>query len=392
MKGTDNQNKVLNVSILGSTGSIGTQALEVVDDLKGVKEINVVALTGNSNVRLLEQQARRYKPEIVAAADEKNAADLKARLSDTDIKVVSGDDGLTLAATAEKTDMVLSSIVGFAGLVPTINAIKCGKDIALANKETLVTAGGLFMNAVAENNVRLLPVDSEHCAIFQSMLGGEKAEVSKILLTASGGPFFGRSREELKSVTKADALKHPNWTMGAKITIDSATLMNKGLEVLEARWLFGVDIEDIEVVVHRESIIHSMVEFHDKSIIAQMSLPSMKHPIQYAFTYPKRLPSPDKAVSFSELAGMTFFKPDDATFRCLALAKKAGEIGGTMPTIMNAANEIAVAAFLKDKIGFLDIASTVEEAMAKFTPQQNPTIEEIIETDREVRAQICQRY
>lgn len=392
MKGTDNQNKVLNVSILGSTGSIGTQALEVVDDLKGVKEINVVALTGNSNVRLLEQQARRYKPEIVAAADEKNAADLKARLSDTDIKVVSGDDGLTLAATAEKTDMVLSSIVGFAGLVPTINAIKCGKDIALANKETLVTAGGLFMNAVAENNVRLLPVDSEHCAIFQSMLGGEKAEVSKILLTASGGPFFGRSREELKSVTKADALKHPNWTMGAKITIDSATLMNKGLEVLEARWLFGVDIEDIEVVVHRESIIHSMVEFHDKSIIAQMSLPSMKHPIQYAFTYPKRLPSPDKAVSFSELAGMTFFKPDEATFRCLALAKKAGEIGGTMPTIMNAANEIAVAAFLKDKIGFLDIASTVEEAMAKFTPQQNPTIEEIIETDREVRAQICQRY
>lgn len=392
MKGTDNQNKVLNVSILGSTGSIGTQALEVVDDLKGVKEINVVALTGNSNVRLLEQQARRYKPEIVAAADEKNAADLKARLSDTDIKVVSGDDGLTLAATAEKTDMVLSSIVGFAGLVPTINAIKCGKDIALANKETLVTAGGLFMNAVAENNVRLLPVDSEHCAIFQSMLGGEKAEVSKILLTASGGPFFGRSREELKSVTKADALKHPNWTMGAKITIDSATLMNKGLEVLEARWLFGVDIEDIEVVVHRESIIHSMVEFYDKSIIAQMSLPSMKHPIQYAFTYPKRLPSPDKAVSFSELAGMTFFKPDEATFRCLALAKKAGEIGGTMPTIMNAANEIAVAAFLKDKIGFLDIASTVEEAMAKFTPQQNPTIEEIIETDREVRAQICQRY
>lgn len=248
------------------------------------------------------------------------------------------------------------------------------------------------MNAVAENNVRLLPVDSEHCAIFQSMLGGEKAEVSKILLTASGGPFFGRSREELKSVTKADALKHPNWTMGAKITIDSATLMNKGLEVLEARWLFGADIEDIEVVVHRESIIHSMVEFHDKSIIAQMSLPSMKHPIQYAFTYPKRLPSPDKAVSFSELAGMTFFKPDEATFRCLALAKKAGEIGGTMPTIMNAANEIAVAAFLKDKIGFLDIASTVEEAMAKFTPQQNPTIEEIIETDREVRAQICQRY
>lgn len=392
MKGTDNQNNTLNISILGSTGSIGTQALEVADDLKGIKEINIVALTGNSNIVLLEQQARKYKPEIVAVADEKNAADLKARLADTDIRVASGEEGLVEAATADKTDMVLSAIVGFAGLVPTMNAIKCGKDIALANKETLVTAGSLFMNAVAENNVRLLPVDSEHSAIFQSMLGGGRDEVSKILLTASGGPFFGMSRSELKSVTKANALKHPNWTMGAKITIDSATLMNKGLEVLEARWLFGVDIDDIEVVVHRESIIHSMVEFRDRSIIAQLSLPSMKHPIQYAFTYPKRMPSPDASVSFSDLAGMTFYKPDEETFRCLALAKKAGKIGGTMPTIMNAANEAAVAAFLSDKIGFLDIASAVEEAMEKFRPKQNPDIEEIIETDREVRAQICQRY
>ncbi len=388
MKGTDNQ--ILNVSILGSTGSIGTQALEVIDDLKGIKDIRVTALTGNSNVKLLEEQVRKYKPQTAAAADEKSAAELRLRLADTDTKVVSGEDGLIEAASADKTDMVLSAIVGFAGLVPTMHSIKCGKDIALANKETLVTAGSLFMNAVAENNVRLLPVDSEHCAIFQSMLGGKRAEVSKILLTASGGPFFGRSRGELKSVTKADALKHPNWTMGAKITIDSATLMNKGLEVLEARWLFDVDIEDIEVIVHRESIIHSMVEFCDRSIIAQMSLPSMKHPIQYAFTYPNRLPSPDKPVSFSDLAEMTFYKPDEETFRCLALAKKAGKTGGTMPAIMNAANEAAVAAFLSDKIGFLDIADIVENTMNTFEAKQNPTIEEIIETDREVRTQICQ--
>lgn len=390
MKSTEN--KKLNISVLGSTGSIGTQALEVADDLKGIKEINVTAITGNNNIKLLEQQARRYKPEIAAVADEKNASDLKARLSDTEIKVMSGEEGLIAAATADKTDMVLSAIVGFAGLVPTMNAIKAGKDIALANKETLVTAGSLFMDAIRENGVRLLPVDSEHCAIFQSMLGGKHNEVKKILLTASGGPFFGRSRDELESVTRADALKHPNWTMGAKITIDSATLMNKGLEVLEARWLFDVDIDDIEVVVHRESIIHSMVEFRDKSIIAQMSLPSMKHPIQYAFTYPKRLPSPDSSVSFSELQKMTFYKPDEDTFSCLPLAKSAGKTGGTMPAVMNAANEAAVAAFLNDKIGFLDIASEVESAMMRFSSKQNPTLEEIIETDREVRAQVCQRF
>lgn len=382
----------LNISILGSTGSIGTQALEVVDDLEGYKDINVTAITGNSNISLLEAQARKYKPEVVAAADEKNAAELKIRLADTDVRVVSGEEGLIEAATLEKTDMVLSSIVGFAGLVPTMNAIKCGKDIALANKETLVTAGSLFMDAVKENGVRLLPVDSEHCAIFQSMQGGKHGEVRKILLTASGGPFFGKTRDELKAVTKADALKHPNWTMGAKITIDSATLMNKGLEVLEARWLFGAEIDDIEVVVHRESIIHSMVEFCDKSIIAQMSLPSMKHPIQYAFTYPNRLVSPDKSVDFAQLANMTFYKPDEDTFRCLALAKRAGRIGGTMPAVMNAANEAAVAAFLQDKIGFLDIADIVENAMNEFKPKSAPTLDEIIETDREVRRTVCQQF
>lgn len=382
----------LNISILGSTGSIGTQALEVVDDLEGYKDINVTAITGNSNISLLEVQARKYKPEVVAAADYKNAAELKIRLADTDVRVAAGEEGLIEAATLEKTDMVLSSIVGFAGLVPTMNAIKCGKDIALANKETLVTAGGLFMDAVKENGVRLLPVDSEHCAIFQSMQGGKHGEVRKILLTASGGPFFGRTRDELKAVTKADSLKHPNWTMGAKITIDSATLMNKGLEVLEARWLFGAEIDDIEVVVHRESIIHSMVEFCDKSIIAQMSLPSMKHPIQYAFTYPNRLVSPDKSVDFASLANMTFYKPDEDTFRCLALAKRAGRIGGTMPAVMNAANEAAVAAFLQDKIGFLDIADIVEKAMNEFKPKSAPTLDEIIETDREVRRTVCQQF
>lgn len=382
----------LNISILGSTGSIGTQALEVVDDLSGIKDINVAAITGNSNVVLLEQQARKYKPDMVAVASEAGASDLRLRLSDTDIRVEAGESGLIEAATLDKTDMVLSAIVGFAGLVPTMHAINCGKDIALANKETLVTSGSLFMDAVSKNNVRLLPVDSEHCAIFQSMQGGSRGEAAKILLTASGGPFFGKTKSELASVTKADALKHPNWTMGAKITIDSATLMNKGLEVLEARWLFGMDIDDIEVVVHRESIIHSMVEFRDKSIIAQMSLPSMKHPIQYAFTYPERLESPDKSVSFSKLGNMTFYKPDESTFRCLALAKKAGRIGGTMPAVMNAANEAAVAAFLADKIGFLDIADIVERAMSDFAPIQTPTLAEVIETDREVKHKVCQQF
>ena len=381
----------LRVAILGSTGSIGTQALEVVDDLRGIKNIEVTAISGNSNIKLLEEQARRYRPKIAAVYSESGAKELKARLADTDIKVVAGEDGLIEAATEDSTDMVLSSIVGFAGLVPTMHAIEQGKDIALANKETLVTAGSLFMDAVKNHGVRLLPVDSEHSAIFQSMHGGKRNEVKKILLTASGGPFFGKTADELRGVTKNDALKHPNWTMGAKITIDSATLMNKGLEVLEAKWLFGTEIDDIEVVVHRESIIHSMVEFRDKSIIAQLSLPSMKHPIQYAFTYPERMPSPDAEVSFRELGSMTFFEPDRNTFRCLDLAIRAGREGGTMPTIMNAANEVAVGRFLSDKAGFLEIAEIVERAMDTIKPLKNPGINDIIETDREVR-EICQQF
>ncbi len=375
----------MNISILGSTGSIGTQALKVVDDLKGQKDITVRAITGNSNTLLLEEQARQYKPQIAVVADQKKYTDLKTRLADTNIEVLCGEEGLCRAATLEDVQMVLSSIVGFAGLVPTMKAIEAGKDIALANKETLVTAGALFTDAVKRHGIRLLPVDSEHSAIFQSMHGGNRAELKKILLTASGGPFFGKTTAELKNITKEQALKHPNWTMGAKITIDSATLMNKGLEIIEAKWLFDVDFDDIEVVVHRESIIHSMVEFADKSIIAQLSLPSMKHPIQYAFTYPQRMPSPDESVSFSDIAKMTFFKPDEETFRCLALAKKAGKMGGIMPTVLNAANEVAVAAFLRDEMGFLNIAEFVEKTMTSFKNKSNPTLEDIIEVDKEIR-------
>lgn len=380
----------MKVSILGSTGSIGTQALEVVGDLRGIKDIEVVAISGNKNIKLLEEQIRKFKPQMAAVSDEESARLLKVAVADTDCKILSGEAGLCAVSSENDADMVLSSIVGFAGLVPTMKAIESGKDIALANKETLVTAGSLFMDAVKKHNVRLLPVDSEHCAIFQSLLSGKRQQLRKILLTASGGPFFGRKKEELKDIKKEQALKHPNWSMGAKITIDSATLMNKGLEVLEARWLFDVDIDDIEVVVQRESIIHSMVEFDDKSVIAQLSLPSMKHPIQFAFTYPERLPSKDESVDFSALANLTFAKPDEETFRCLALAKRAGKASGIMPTVMNAANEEAVAAFLSDKIGFLEIADVVESAMDKAADIQNPSIEDIIFANNETRRKIWQ--
>lgn len=377
----------MNISILGSTGSIGTQALEVVDDLRGMRDIGVIAITGNSNVRLLEEQARKYSPELVAVANPDNYGDLKARLADTDVRVVCGEDGLCEAATADRTDTVLSSIVGFAGLVPTVKAVEAGKNIALANKETLVTAGGIFMDKISQYDVSLLPVDSEHCAIFQCLNGSRHEEIEKILLTASGGPFFGKKRSGLENITKEQALKHPNWSMGAKITVDSATLMNKGLEIIEAKWLFGVDIDDIEVVVHRESIIHSMVEFRDCSIIAQLSLPSMKHPIQHAFTYPERMPSPDKKLSLKEIGKLTFFEPDEETFRCLALAKRAGKAGGIMPTVLNAANEVAVNAFLHDKIRFLEIGEYVEKIMSCYKNSLNPTLEDIINIDKTVRTE-----
>lgn len=378
----------MKLSILGSTGSIGTQALEVVRDLKGIFDIDVIAVSGNSNIDLLESQIREFNPKYAAVSDEQAAKRLEIAVADTGCKVLSGRDGLCYIAAQTDADMVLSSIVGFAGLVPTMNAIAAGKDIALANKETLVTAGSLFMDAIKKSGVRLLPVDSEHCAIFQSLKSGRHSEVRKILLTASGGPFFGKERKELKNVRKEQALKHPNWSMGAKITIDSATLMNKGLEVLEAHWLFNVDIDNIKVVVQRESIIHSMVEFNDKSVIAQMSVPSMKHPIQYTFTYPNRLSSPDKEVDFAKLAKLTFAEPDEKTFRCLALAKTAGREGGIMPTVMNAANEAAVSRFLNDEIGFLDIADIVERAMSDFDNIKNPSLDDIIAADAEVRQRL----
>ena len=376
----------MKLAILGSTGSIGTQALEVVEDLRGTMDIEVTAITGNQNLKRLEEQIRRFRPRYAAVPDADAAASLQAAVADTDCKILSGEKGLCAVAAESDTDMVLSAIVGFSGLVPTMCAIEAGKDIALANKETLVTAGGIFMDAIRRHKVRLLPVDSEHCAIFQSLQAGQKQELKKILLTASGGPFFGRTADELKSVTAAQALKHPNWSMGAKITVDSATLMNKGLEVLEARWLFDVDIDDIEVVVQRESIIHSMVEFCDHSVIAQMSMPSMKHPIQYAFTYPGRLPSRDAEVSFKDLKNLSFAAPDEETFRCLPLAKQAGKLGGIMPTVLNAANETAVAAFLKGKIGFLQIAEYVEKTVQNTHNQENPTLEDLILVNKEVRA------
>ncbi len=371
--------------ILGATGSIGTQALEVVEELRGVYDIEVIGLSGNRNLKLLEEQIRRFSPAFAAVPDEEDAKTLATAVADTGCRILSGQEGLCCLAAETGADMVLSSIVGFAGLVPTMRAIEAGIDIALANKETLVTAGSLFTKAVEKHGVRLLPVDSEHCAIFQCLKAGKDKEVHKLLLTASGGPFFGKTREELQGITKEQALQHPNWSMGAKITIDSATLMNKGLEMMEARWLFGVDMDDIEVVVQRESIIHSMVEFQDHSVIAQMSNPSMKHPIQYAFTYPNRLPSQEQRLDFSALGRLTFYQPDEATFRCLALAKRAGKLGGIMPTVLNAANEVAVDAFLKDKIGFLEIAERVESTMAAWQNHQDPTLEELIAVDNEIR-------
>ncbi len=375
----------MKLAILGATGSIGTQALEVVEDLRGIKEIEVVGISGNKNLKLLEEQIRKFRVPYAAVPDEADAKQLATAVADTGCKVLSGQEGLCFVAAETGADMLLSAIVGFSGMVPTMKAIENGIDIALANKETLVTAGSIFMDAVAKQGVRLLPVDSEHSAIFQSLQAGERRELSKILLTASGGPFFGKTREELETVTLSQALKHPNWSMGAKITIDSATLMNKGLEVIEAKWLFGVEIEDIEVVVQRESIIHSMVEFTDHSIIAQLGLPSMKHPIQYAFTYPERLPARGERLSFSELGKITFYEPDEETFRCLALAKEAGRQGGLMPTVLNAANEVAVGAFLKEKIRFLEISEFVEKTMSRFENKKNPIIDDLLAADAAVR-------
>ena len=379
--------KITEIVLLGSTGSIGTQTLDVCRTHK----IKVKALSANSDTELLEKQAREFNPEYVVIANENYYGDMKARLSDTSIKVLSGEKGLCGAAALPKCKTV-NAIVGMAGLVPTLSAIKAGNDIALANKETLVTGGKLVTDAVKRYGVQLLPIDSEHSAIFQCLMGAGENRFSKIILTASGGPFFGKKRAELASVTKEQALNHPNWDMGAKITIDSATLMNKGLEFIEAVWLFGAKPEEIEIVVQRQSIIHSAVEFADGAVIAQMGSADMRIPIQFALTYPNRLECPAKKLSLADVKELTFNKPDEETFECLAAAKKAITRGGNAPCIVNCANEAAVRLFLNDKICFLDIGDAVNSALADVKFIQTPTLYDLLDTKKEAEEYVYKKF
>lgn len=379
--------KITEIVLLGSTGSIGTQTLDVCRTHK----IKVKALSANSDTELLEKQAREFNPEYVVIANENYYGDMKARLSDTSIKVLSGEKGLCGAAALPKCKTV-NAIVGMAGLVPTLSAIKAGNDIALANKETLVTGGKLVTDAVKRYGVQLLPIDSEHSAIFQCLMGAGENRFSKIILTASGGPFFGKKRAELASVTKEQALNHPNWDMGAKITIDSATLMNKGLEFIEAVWLFGAKPEEIEIVVQRQSIIHSAIEFADGAVIAQMGSADMRIPIQFALTYPNRLECPAKKLSLADVKELTFNKPDEETFECLAAAKKAITRGGNAPCIVNCANEAAVRLFLNDKIRFLDIGDAVNSALADVKFIQTPTLYDLLDTKKAAEEYVYKKF
>ena len=376
------------LSILGSTGSIGTQSLEVAD-MQGYK---VSALSAYSNIGLLEEQIRKYKPALAAVVDDKAAEALKIAVKDTDTKVLSGIDGVCECASYEGADTVINSVVGMAGLRPTLKAIESGKTIALANKETLVAGGKLVMGLAKEKGVSILPVDSEHSAIFQSLQGcPEKKALKKIILTASGGPFFGKTADELRDVTVKEALKHPNWSMGAKITIDSASMMNKGLELIEAVWLFDVSPDDIDIVVHRESVIHSLIEYVDNSVIAQLGVPDMRIPIQYALTYPDRIPSPVRELSLTDYMNLTFYKPDYDTFRCINLCRDAIRKGGLYPAIANAANEEANYLFRHDKIKFLQIAELVETALDTIDGSRSYTcLEDVLEIDRETKAYIKQ--
>lgn len=366
------------ISILGSTGSIGTQTLDVV---RNNDDVTVAALTAGSNIDLLEAQIREFKPEMAALWDEQKAKELKLRVQDMDVRIACGMEGMLEAAAIASADMVVTAVVGMIGILPTIAAIRAGKDIALANKETLVTAGHIIMPMAEAYNVKILPVDSEHSAIFQSLNGEDKKSLKRILLTASGGPFRGRTMEELAKVRVEDALKHPNWVMGRKITIDSATMVNKGLEVIEAKWLFGVDLDQIQVVVHPQSVIHSAVEFVDKGIIAQLGTPDMRLPIQYALFYPERRFLNSETLDLFKLGTMTFEAPDPVNFKGLALAYEAARIGGSMPTVFNAANERAVAMFLDRKIGFLDIANIIEYSMQMHQMIPNPSVEDILNTE-----------
>lgn len=371
-----------NISLLGSTGSIGTQSLDVVR-LQGY---NVSCLTANSRVDVIENQVREFKPDLVCMMNEDSAKELKIRIADTNTKVTYGMNGLIECATYDKADTVLNSVVGMVGLQPTLEAIKAKKTIALANKETLVAGGHLVTNCAKENGVSILPVDSEHSAIFQAMQGSPcKQAIKKIILTASGGPFFGKTLDELENVTPADALKHPNWDMGAKITIDSATMMNKGLEFIEAKWLFDMPNDDIEIVVHRESVVHSAIVYQDNSMIAQLGVPDMRIPIQYALTYPQRVQSPVKPLSLADYGKLTFFEPDYDTFKCINVCKDAIELGGLHPAAANGANEQSVKLFLNGKIKFTDIAYLNNEAMKRADDVKDFTLQDVLDADRKAR-------
>lgn len=376
------------IAILGSTGSIGTQTLEVV---RSNPDLQVAALAAGSSVEKMEEQIREFRPKIAGMWTEAAAADLRTRVADLDVKIVWGMEGLLEIAVLPESQVLVTAIVGMIGIRPTIAAIKAGKDIALANKETLVTAGHIIMPLAKECGVSILPVDSEHSAIFQSLNGEPADKIEKILLTASGGPFRGRTREQLADIRVEDALKHPNWSMGRKITIDSSTLVNKGLEVMEAKWLFGVELDRIQVVVHPQSIIHSAVQFADGAIIAQLGVPDMKLPIQYALFYPDRRPMQGKRVDFFELGSISFEKPDTETFTGLALAYRAATLGGSMPTVYNAANERAVALFLERKIAYLQIPELIGEAMEHHSLIENPGVEEILAAEAETYSYIAGR-
>ena len=377
------------IAILGSTGSIGTQTLEIV---RTNGDLEVTALAAGNNIDLLEQQIREFRPKLAAMWKEERAAELKSRVRDMDIEIVSGMDGLLSVAAEPESEILVTAIVGMIGILPTIEAIKAGKDIALANKETLVTAGHIIMPLAKERGVSILPVDSEHSAIFQSLQGGQRKALHKILLTASGGPFRGKKREELKNIQVEDALKHPNWEMGRKITIDSSTMVNKGLEVIEAKWLFGVTVDQIQVVVQPQSIIHSMVEYEDGAVIAQLGTPDMKLPIQYALYYPERRYLPGDRLDFAVLQQITFEKPDMETFYGLKLAYEAGRRGGSLPTVLNAANERAVAMFLDRKIGYLQIPEIIQACMENHKNIEDPTVEEILKTEQETYQFIKNRW
>ena len=377
------------IAILGSTGSIGTQTLQVVEEQK---DIQVVALSCGRNIRLLEEQMRKFHPRLVSTWEEKDARELRLATADLGIPVYSGMEGLIEMATVPEADMVVTAIVGMLGIRPTIAAMKAKKDIALANKETLVTAGHIIMPLAKECGVHILPVDSEHSAIFQSLQGNEGNAIHKILLTASGGPFLGRTKEELREIQVEDALKHPNWNMGKKITIDSSTLVNKGLEVMEAKWLFGVDLNQIEVVVHPQSVIHSAVEYEDGAVMAQLGTPDMRLPIQYALYYPTRRSLSGKRLDLFELANLTFEKPDLQTFEGLSLAFEAIKRGGNVPTMYNASNEKAVELFLERKITYLQITEMIRKTMQSCRVISNPTVEEILETEKEAYAFIGDRW